>query len=36
VWGGCVYDADAVIEQLKRGAAGNAAVRNPLEEATKG
>jgi putative YjhG/YagF family dehydratase len=36
VWGGCVYDADAVIEQLKRGADGGSGVRNRLEGSTKG
>jgi putative YjhG/YagF family dehydratase len=35
VWGGCVYDADAVIEQLKRGADAGL-TRNPLQESTKG
>jgi dihydroxyacid dehydratase/phosphogluconate dehydratase len=36
VWGGCVYDADAVIAQLTRGATGNTALRQTAEESTKG
>jgi xylonate dehydratase len=36
VWGGCVYDADAVIAQLTRGATGNTALRQTSEELTKG
>jgi xylonate dehydratase len=36
VWGGCVYDADAVIAQLTRGATGNTTLRQTSEELTKG
>jgi putative YjhG/YagF family dehydratase len=36
VWGGCVYDADAVIAQLERGAGSSCAERNSLEESTRG
>ena len=36
VWGGCVYDADAVIAQLAKGAAVNTDPLHPSEESTRG
>jgi xylonate dehydratase len=36
VWGGCVYDADAVIAQLTRGTTGSTLLQHPSESSTKG
>jgi putative YjhG/YagF family dehydratase len=36
VWGGCVYDADAVIEQLARGTNDATTLQQRSEESTKG